>query len=184
MNKSALVPLAEGFEEIEAVTVIDVLRRAGVIVVTASVGEGPVKGAHGLAVGTDTRLEACRDRAFDLIVLPGGMPGATHLARSRTLEVMVKSHAGEGRLLAAICAAPAVVLHSWGLLKGKGKVAVYPAFRDDLDGENRSDERLCIGPNLVTAAGPGVAMKFALTLVRLLGGREKADELAGAMLVG
>jgi 4-methyl-5(b-hydroxyethyl)-thiazole monophosphate biosynthesis len=183
MNRTVLVPLAEGFEEIEAVTVIDVLRRAGVTVVTASVGDEPVKGAHGLSVGTDMMLEACRHRTFDAIVLPGGMPGAAHLAQSPVLEAMVREQARSGRLLAAICAAPAVALQGWGLLKGRGKVAAYPTFRERLDEENRSDEGLSVGTGLITAAGPGLAMDFALALAAALTGPERADELARAMLV-
>ena len=184
MKKTVLVPLAKGFEEIEAVTVIDVLRRAEVEVVTASLGELSVEGAHGLVVEADVRLKDCEKREFDLIVLPGGMPGASHLAASSVLEGLLRRQARAGRPLAAICAAPAVVLKEMGLLEGKGPVASYPSFRDDLDEANRTEERLCVGRDLVTAAGPGVAMDFALALVTLLAGQQKADELAEAMIVG
>lgn len=182
MTKSVLVVLAEGFEEIEAVAPIDVLRRAGVDVTVASV-EGPVvKGAHNVPIHADTTLAAVAGRVFDMIVLPGGIPGANNLAASAVLGEMLKKQHGEGRTIAAICAAPAVVLHPLGLLGGQ-KASCYPSFQQDLDEANRTDERLTVGEKLITAAGPGVAVEFALALVEFLKGREKADELAAGMLV-
>ena len=182
MKKRALVVLAEGFEEIEAITPIDVLRRADVDVTVASVGELTVKGAGGVPIQADADLEACADREYDLIVLPGGMPGATNLAASATLAGMLKKAKMSGVVIGAICAAPAVVLHPLGLL-GDEKVACYPAFQRRLDEVNRSKERVCLSPRLITAAGPGVAMEFALALTEGLRGKAKAEELALAMLV-
>ncbi len=182
MTKRALVVLAQGFEEIEAIAPIDVLRRAGVDVTVASV-EGPVvKGAHDVAVQADTTLAAVTGRVFDMIVLPGGIPGANNLAASAVLSEMLKKQHAEGRAIAAICAAPAVVLHPLGLLGGQ-KASCYPSFQQDLDEHNRTDERLTIGDKLITAAGPGVAVEFALALVEYLAGKEKANELAQGMLV-
>ncbi len=110
------------------------------------------------------------------------MPGAAHLAESGMLCEMLKKHHENNRPLAAICAAPAVVLNPLGLL-GKERVSCYPSFRAKLDDANRTEERICVGGRLVTAAGPGVAMEFALALVELLVSREKAEELAKAMVV-
>lgn len=182
MSRRVLVPLAEGFEEIEAITPIDVLRRAGADVTVASVRGLPVKGAHGITVQAEMTLGDCEGMDFDLIVLPGGMPGAAHLAESGMLCEMLKKHHENNRPLAAICAAPAVVLNPLGLL-GKEQVACHPSVRAKLDEANRTEERICIGDGLVTAAGPGVAMEFALALVELLVSREKAEELAKAMVV-
>ena len=182
MTKTVLVVLAEGFEEMEAVAPIDILRRAGVNVTVASVSGAVVKGAHGIAVQADVELADTAGRAFDMIVLPGGIPGANNLAASPLLGEMLKKQHGEGRTIAAICAAPAVVLHPLGLLGGQ-KASCYPSFQQDLDEANRTDERLTVGEKLITAAGPGVAVEFALALVEFLKGREKADELAAGMLV-
>ena len=182
MSRRVLVPLAEGFEEIEAITPIDVLRRAGADVTVASVRGLPIKGAHGITVQAEMTLGDCAGMDFDLIVLPGGMPGAAHLAESGMLCEMLKKHHENNRPLAAICAAPAVVLNPLGLL-GKEQVTCHPSVRAKLDEANRTEERICIGDGLVTAAGPGVAMEFALALVELLVSREKAEELAKAMVV-
>jgi len=182
MSKRVLVPLADGFEEIEAITPIDVLRRAGADVTVASVRGLSVKGSHGITVQAEMTLGDCATMEFDLIVLPGGMPGAAHLAESGMLCEMLKKHHENNRPLAAICAAPAVVLNPLGLL-GKERVSCHPSFRAKLDDANRTEERICVGDRLVTAAGPGVAMEFALALVELLVSREKAEELAKAMVL-
>ncbi len=182
MAKTVLTVLAEGFEEIEAIAPIDVLRRADVDVMVASLEGLVVKGARGISVQADTTLAEVAGRTFDLIVIPGGMPGAANLATSTLLGDMLKTQRAEGRAIAAICAAPAVVLHPLGLL-GDEKTSCHPAFRRRLDEINCTEERLCVGEKLITAAGPGVAMDFALALVELLKGKRKADELAKAMLV-
>lgn len=182
MAKSVLTVLAEGFEEIEAITPVDVLRRLDVDVTVASLDGLVVKGARGISVQADTTLAEVAGRTFDLIVLPGGMPGAANLAASSLLGDMLKKQRAEGRMIAAICAAPAVVLHPLGLLGGE-KTSCYPAFQRRLDEANRTEERLCTGEKLITAAGPGVAMDFALSLAEILKGKEKADELAKTMLV-
>lgn len=182
MTKTVLVVLAEGFEEMEAVAPIDILRRAGVNVTVASVSGAVVKGAHGIAVQADVELADTAGRAFDMIVLPGGIPGANNLAASPLLGEMLKKQRREGRVIAAICAAPAVVLYPLGLLEGR-KASCYPSFREDMDAVNRTGDRLTVGDRLITAAGPGVASEFALALVEHLAGKEKSDELARGMLV-
>ena len=182
MAKSVLTVLAEGFEEIEAITPVDVLRRLDVDVTVASLERLVVKGARGVSIQADTTLAEVAGRTFDVIVLPGGMPGAANLAASALLGDMLKKQHTEGRMIAAICAAPAVVLHPLGLL-GDEKVSCYPAFQRRLDEVNRTEERLCVGEKLITAAGPGVAMEFALALAERLKGKGKVDELAKGMLV-
>lgn len=182
MAKTVLTVLAEGFEEIEAITPIDVLRRADVDVTVASLEGLVVKGSRGISVQADTTLADVAGRVFDMIVLPGGMPGAANLAASSLLGDMLKKQRAEGRAIAAICAAPAVVLHPLGLLRSEA-TSCHPAFRRRLDEVNRTEALLCREDTLITAAGPGVAMDFALVLVELLKGKEKADELATAMLV-
>lgn len=182
MKKTVLIVLAEGFEEIEAITPIDVLRRADVDVTVASLEGLVVKGALDIRIQADTTLAECAERDFDLIVLPGGMPGASNLAASTTLAGMLKKQRAAGRAIAAICASPAVVLHPLGLL-GDEKAACYPAFHRRLDEANRTEDRLRVGDKLITAAGPGVAMEFAMALAEFLKGKAKADGLAKDMLV-
>ncbi len=182
MNKSVLVPLASGFEEIEAVTVIDVLRRAGLSVTVAGLPHENVQGAHGVRVQCDTPLERCADIDYDLVVLPGGMPGAKNLAASGTLQQILARHHGAGKPIGAICAAPAVVLKPMGLLP-RGNVACYPSFREQIPAEQRTDAPLAVEKGRVTAAGPGAALTFALALVSMMCGADKAEELGRALLV-
>lgn len=184
MPKKVLVPLAAGFEEIEATVIIDVLRRAQVEVFTASisVNERTVIGAQAIPIVADKLLSDLTEERFDLIVLPGGMPGAKNLAESDDLILLLKKQFSNNRLIGAICAAPAVVLQPNNLL-GSEKVACYPSFRDDIDSNNRSSERLQLSDQLITGAGPGVAIEFALCLVERLVGKEVADNIRQGMLV-
>lgn len=181
-KRSVLVPIADGSEEIEAVSIIDVLRRAGAEVTVASVGDPQITASRGVRIVADCRIEACRDRDFDMIALPGGMPGATHLRDSRTLQAMLRRHQAADRLYGAICAAPAVVLSHHGLLEGK-RVTGHPAFADQLRGGQSVPERVVVDGKCVTSQGPGTALEFALTLVALLYDEAKAAEVAAPMLV-
>ncbi len=184
MNKHVLVPLAEGFEEIESVAVIDILRRAGITVTTAAVGVASleVTGAHALIIRADTAIEDCSGQHFDMIVLPGGMPGAANLSASDALHRVLQQHVDTQRPLGAICAAPAVVLQKKDFLAGR-KVACYPSFREQINEASRTDERLQIETGLITAAGPGVAFEFGIALVRELCGEAAAATVAEAMLL-
>jgi 4-methyl-5(b-hydroxyethyl)-thiazole monophosphate biosynthesis len=183
MSKTALVPIADGSEEIEAVAVIDVLRRAGVSVTVASVMDrAEITASRGVRIVADQLISEVADQNFDLIVLPGGMPGAEHLRDSAVLTEMLRRHAGEDRLVGAICAAPAVALKPRGLLEGRQATA-HPGFFDQLDPETRSEARVVADGRLVTSRGPGTALEFALRLVALLLGEEKAAEVAGPMVV-
>jgi len=182
MSKKVLVPVADGCEEIEAVTIIDVLRRAGADVTVASVGELRITASRGVRLVADTTIETCVDAVFDLIVLPGGMPGAEHLRDSELLITMLKRQEQAGRLFGAICAAPAVVLHHHGLLAGR-RATTHPGFADTLENRGAVDSRVVVDGACVTSRGPGTALEFALKLVELLYGREKAAEVARPMVV-
>lgn len=179
-----LVPLAEGFEEIEAVTIVDVLRRAGIEVVLASLadGAGLVLGSHGIGLKADAALASQRALEFDAIVLPGGMPGSAKLVEDeRVLRLLREAHTG-GKRVAAICAAPTVLARA-GLLEGVPATS-YPAFQDKLAGAQvRPNERVVRAGRILTSQGVGSALEFALALVEQLVGAERAAELARAMVV-
>jgi len=169
-----LVPLATGFEEIEAVTVIDILRRAGIDVVVASLEPGPVQGSHGITIAADQDLSAVMDQHFDMVALPGGMPGAANLQRDSRITSLLQSTAGHGGVIAAICAAP-MVLAAAGLLQGY-RATSYPGFLDSAAAQGTviSNEAVVSDGNRVTSRGPGTAMDFALALVEnLLGSKSR-----------
>lgn len=165
-----LVPLAEGFEEIEAVTIVDLLRRAGIEVVTAGLEPGPVTGSHGIVVAPDTTLDAVLDQAFDMVALPGGMPGAANLAADARLLGFLRRLADDGRFTAAICAAPGVLAKA-GLLAGK-RATSYPGFLTPASapGTILSESPVVEDGKVITSRGPGTAMDFALALVEQLEG--------------
>jgi 4-methyl-5(b-hydroxyethyl)-thiazole monophosphate biosynthesis len=178
----ALIPLAAGCEELEAVTLIDLLRRAGIEVVVAGLAPGPVTASRGTVLVPDTTLAAVADQAFDLVVLPGGLPGADHLAVDPLLRRILQRQAREGGLSAAICAAPKV-LAAAGLRAGKSATC-YPGA---LDTTAHPDIRLLAEPvvidgTVVTSRGPGTAMDFALVLIERLAGRQRRDEVEANLL--
>ncbi|EYU26334.1 hypothetical protein ABFS82_08G190500 [Erythranthe guttata] len=182
--KKVLVPVANGTEPLEAVITIDVLRRAGADVTVASVEkELTVDACHGVKIVADALISDCADVAFDLISLPGGMPGATTLKDCKTLENMVKKQAADNKPYAAVCAAPAVALGSWGLLKGL-KATCYPSFMEQLSSSASAVEsRVQQDGKVVTSRGPGTTMEYAVALVELLYGKEKADEVSGPLVM-
>ncbi len=181
MSKKVLVPVADGSEEIEAVCIIDVLRRAGAEVTVASVGELQITASRGVKLVADTCITDCTDKTYDCIALPGGMPGAEHLRDSKELITLLRHQTDGGRLFAAICAAPVVVLQHHGLLGGR-RATSHPGFSDALEKEEVGS-RVVVDGNCVTSRGPGTAIEFALTLVEILFGKEKADEVSAPMLV-
>lgn len=186
MTKQALVPIADGSEEIEAVTIIDVLRRAGVEVTVASVGVGKTKqitAARGTNIVADSFIADCVDKAWDLIAVPGGIEGADHLAASEILDQLLRSQAQQGKFYAAICAAPAVVLGSKGLLADKTATS-HPRFYQSLIAkEVDTESRVVVDGNCITSQGPGTAIDFALELVEQICGIVKREEVASPLVL-
>jgi 4-methyl-5(b-hydroxyethyl)-thiazole monophosphate biosynthesis len=172
-----LVPLAEGFEEIEAVTVVDLLRRAGVEVRTAALGSLSVTGSHGITLEADMALDAARAGDFDMIVLPGGMPGAANLKKDARVAALLRQFSAAGRYTAAICAAPSVLAHA-GLLEGRAATS-FPGFLDggSAPGIRLRQDAVVIDGKVVTSRGAGTAMDFALALVELLEGAQMRTEV-------
>lgn len=177
-----LVPLAEGFEEVEAVAIVDVLRRAGLDVTTAGLGEGEVTGSHGIALRPDAALGELELGRFTCVVLPGGMPGTRNLMADERVLALVRRLAREGRTTAAICAAP-LVLRAAGVV-GDRRITSHPSVRAELAPAAVVDAPRVVdsGP-ILTSQGPGTALEFALALVARFAGAEKAEELRRAMLV-
>lgn len=165
--KKVLVPLAPGFEEIETVTVVDILRRAGARVTLAGTQDGALAGSRGIHVLSDTRLEDVNADEFDLVVLPGGQPGTSNLQKNERIKVVLETMHRQNKLIAAICAAP-LVLQSAGLLQDKTMTS-HPSVKDGLKKEvHYSEDRVVIDGNLITSRGPGTAMEFAMKLVEQL----------------
>jgi protein deglycase len=182
MTNKVLVPVADGSEEIEAVTIIDVLRRAGADVTVASVDGLQITASRGVKLVADCLIGECREREYDLVVLPGGMPGAEHLRDNAILKEILVRQSGAGHLFGAICAAPAVVLESHGLLHNR-KATCHPGHIKSLHDPSAAAEAVVVDGNCVTSQGPGTALAFALKLVELLFGREKMEAVAAPMVV-
>ena len=182
MARKVLVPIADGSEEMEAVCMIDLLRRAGADVTVASVDELQVTAARGVRLVADRLIADCASQTYDLIALPGGMPGAEHLRASGTLEALLRRQHGEGRLYAAICAAPVVVLQDLGLLAGR-HATCHPSVADQLENAESLTARVVVDGNCITSRGPGTAVEFALKLVELLYDADKARQVADHALV-
>lgn len=175
------VILAEGFEEIEALTVVDVVRRAGVEVNMVSItSEKEVKGAHGIVVTADVLLSNTDLAASELVVLPGGMPGAVNLRNCRILCEELKKRAEKNLPIAAICAAP-FILGELGILEGK-RATCYPGFEEKLTGANTTGAMVEQDGNIITGKGPAAAMEFALKIAESLTSKKQSDEVATGML--
>jgi 4-methyl-5(b-hydroxyethyl)-thiazole monophosphate biosynthesis len=177
-----LLPLAQGCEELEAVTIIDLLRRAGIEVVTVGLQPGIVKASRGTQLVPDTTLDAALEHDFDMIVLPGGMPGAQHLKEDRRIIGLLKQMAEQGKYTAAICAAP-IVLAEAGLLSGK-RATSYPGFLDTMDvpGMAYVADAVVRDGEVLTSRGPGTSMDFALALIEALSGKEKRDQVEAGLV--
>lgn len=183
MEKSVLVPIAEGTEELEAVAIIDVLRRAGAAVTVASVtGNRQVTASRNVVIMADTLIEACAEKDYDLVVLPGGMPGAVHLSESTDLIQILKRQREKDGLYGAICASPAVVLEPHGLLEGR-RATCHPNFVRRLSVTDQVESRVVVDRNCITSRGPGTAIEFALALVEWLYGKEKREEVGSPMVI-
>lgn len=181
--KKALVPLAEGFEEIEALTIVDILRRGGVEVVTAALDDAgsalAVNGAHGVEVKADALITSVAEEEYDVIVLPGG-PGTPNLLRSEALTEALRRQNGRQGLLAAICAAP-TVLTELGLVEPGLQVTCYPSCMLDLD-RRRSNAPVIHDGNVITGEAPGSAMLFALVVLQTLVGEVAAGKVARGLV--
>jgi 4-methyl-5(b-hydroxyethyl)-thiazole monophosphate biosynthesis len=177
-----LVPLAQGCEELEAVTVIDLLRRAGIEVVTAGLVDGPVRASRGVVLLPDTTLDRVVDEDFDMVVLPGGLPGADHLDDDPRVRRLLRRLADAGRYTAAICAAPKV-LASAGLLDSR-RATAYPGVLERLSLPRTQvlQDAVVTDGRVVTSRGPGTAMDFALALIERLLGRAKREEVEGPLV--
>lgn len=182
MTKTVLVPIADGTEEIEAVTIIDVLRRAGAEVTVASVGALQVTASRGVKLVADCRIADCRNKDFDLIVLPGGIPGAEHLRDNPVLKEMLLHQNATQRLYGAICAAPAVVLQHHGLLENRNATG-HPGYSKELNDPSSAHLHVVVDGNCITSQGPGTAMQFSLKLVELLYGVRAMEAVAAPMVV-
>lgn len=186
MTKQALVPIADGTEEIEAITIIDVLRRAGVEVKIASVNSSQalqVSGAQNIQLMADCNIDDCAGSDWDLIAVPGGIPGAENLAVDLVLDKLLRAQVAEGKLYAAICAAPALVLGSKGLLQEKTATG-HPMFQQNLEAkELNSESRVVVDGNCITSQGPGTSLDFALELVEQLCGLVKREEVGSPMVL-
>jgi 4-methyl-5(b-hydroxyethyl)-thiazole monophosphate biosynthesis len=175
-----LVPLADGCEELEAVTIIDLLRRADIDVVVAGLKPGVVKASRGVQLVPDMTLDVALQQEYDMVVLPGGMPGASHLKDDARIIHLLKTMAAAGKYTAAICAAP-MVLAEAGLLAGK-QATSYPGFLDALPDVNQSAAAVVQDGRVLTSRGPGTAMDFALALVEVLSGGQTRQQVEAALV--
>ena len=172
-----LIPLAQGSEELEAVTVIDLLRRAGIEVVSAGLSEGLVKCSRGTVLMPDTVLDDVLGEQFDMIVLPGGQPGANHLNEDPRIHQLLRNMAEQGRYTAAICAAPKVLADA-GILDGRTATSYPGALQaDNLEQTTLSEQAVVRDGSVITSRGPGTAMDFALELIEVLLGAEKRRQV-------
>jgi len=183
MAKRVLVPIANGSEDIESVCIIDTLRRANADVVVASVeASKQVVCARKTKIEADAHINDVKDQEFDLIALPGGMPGAERLRDCDVLVQLLKKQSSQKKLFAAVCAAPAVVLETHGLLQGHQATA-HPGHSGKLANQEKVEQRVVVSNNCVTSRGPGTSLEFSLKLVELLYNREEAEKIQKAMLV-
>lgn len=181
MKKAALL-LANGFEEIEALGTVDVLRRAEIHVQTVSVSnELKVTGAHNVTVFADKLFKDVDFSAIDVLILPGGMPGAKNLNEHKGVKEQIKAFVSEGKYIAAICAAP-MVLGGLELLKGK-KATCYPGFEPYLSGAKITGEKVTVDGKIITGKGPGLIFDFALQLVEIIAGKETRKKVAEGLLL-
>lgn len=178
--KRILIPLAPGFEEIEALAVVDILRRAGVEVIMAGTVGGPIEGRNKIRVLADVSLDSVKGQDFDMVVLPGGAIGTENLKKDTRIKEIVERLYKKGRFVTAICAAP-TVLSAIGITAGK-TVTSHPSVRNILQKEKVSNDRVVMDGNLITSQGPGTAIEFAFKLVEVLVGKEKVGEVNKSVL--
>jgi len=180
--KTSYIFFADGFEEVEALTSVDVMRRAGMQVITVSINPGrEVTGAHGVTVLADSLFDDQNYDDAEWLVLPGGIPGAPNLAAHEGLCEALAAQDDCGGKIGAICASPAVVLGPLGILAGR-KAVCYPGLEDTIEGVNWGKSAVAVDGHVVTGNGPAAAAPFALTMVEQSLGRDKAEEVASGML--
>jgi 4-methyl-5(b-hydroxyethyl)-thiazole monophosphate biosynthesis len=175
-----IVPLAEGFEEIEFSTIVDILRRAEIDVTTAGIKEGVINGAHGIRVIPDILLDKVSSDDFDVIILPGGYPGFVNLEASEKVLKLVREMFDRDKYVTAICGAPSV-LGTAGVIQGK-RATIFPGMEATLVGAEHIDERVVVDGKVITSQGPGTALEFAIKLVEVLAGKNKAEEVTKEVL--
>ena len=179
---TVLIPLAQGCEELEAVTIIDLLRRANIKVITASLDDQTVTASRGVRLVADMDIDTALQQEYDMVALPGGLPGADHLDNDPRIRNLLKKMAGSNKYTAAICAAPKV-LASAGLLDDK-QATSYPGFLEQTNNDSihiKTDPVVMDG-RVITSRGPGTAMEFALTLIEILAGKDKRIEVETALV--
>jgi len=175
------VLLADGFEEVEAMAIVDVLRRADIKVVMAGLHEGPVESARKVKVLADTTIDTINENDFDMLVLPGGQPGSDNLNADKRVRELVRSFHDKGKLTGAICAAPYVLANA-GILEGRNATA-YPSYSNKLCGAIYNENVVVEDGNILTSRGPGTALCFGLAIVKKLSGADKAQKIKEAMLL-
>lgn len=179
--KKALIFLAEGYEEVEAMTPVDLLRRAGVeVIIVSADNKSAVKGAHSIEIGADKGIDDVDVTAVDLVILPGGMPGTKNLDKNEKVIAAVNTANDAGKYIGAICAAPSVLGHM-GLLEGK-KATCYPGFENELTGADFVEEEVVADGNIITSRGVGTAIAFSLKLIEVLTDAGKAQEIAKSII--
>ena len=180
MKKTAIL-FANGYEEVEALTVVDLLRRAKIGCEILSVADsGQVTGSHGISIGADRNFSGTDFSQYDGVILPGGMPGTTNLAADERVLALLRNFAAAGKLTAAICAAPTVLAKA-GLLEGK-KAVCYPGMEEQLTGAKVSFDPVAVDGTVITSRGLGTAIPFALSIVQYFEGRERAEALASSVV--
>lgn len=179
MRKAAVI-ISPGFEEIEGITPIDILRRAGIDVVMLGVDSRRITGAHGIEVVCDQTVSEYKDLP-DALIIPGGMPGATNIAESQAASELIMNTYSKGNLVAAICASPGVVLAPLGLLENR-EFSCYPGFEDRVINGISSEKSVVVADNIITSKGPGTAIGFALEIVEYLLDRNSAETISRALL--
>ncbi|OGT32334.1 MAG: 4-methyl-5(B-hydroxyethyl)-thiazole monophosphate biosynthesis protein [Gammaproteobacteria bacterium RBG_16_51_14] len=179
---TVLVPLAQGCEELEAVTVIDLLRRAGIEVITAGLDDQVVIASHGTRLVPDTDLDSALIRDYDMVVLPGGLPGADNLDNDDRIHSLLRKMAASEKFTAAICAAPRILANA-GLLDGR-KATSYPGVLDkmNLPSTRISNQPVVMDGKIITSRSPGTAMDFALALIEALAGQDKRRQVETALV--
>ena len=183
MTKKAVILLAEGFEEVEAVTPMDYLRRAGIELTIAAIGKNlAVKGSHGIQISADMLLDSIPASLWDAVIVPGGLPGSDNLASSKETQSLLMEMAEAGKWICAICAAPARVLAPLGLLKGK-KFTCFPGEEENVSGAEWTEGRVVIDGNLITSRGAGSAGEFACAIIDKLAGPGEGKKIAERVLL-